>query len=541
MSRVILICVLLTLIEAAVAQVSAPQQTSPASAPAGATASETAGALRPVLVIGFRADEKLDSRDTWMPTAVEETLSGRLRRVPTLTVIPTPRAHQARRELAERDDAPPISWSRVAPLLGAKLWLRGSCAGTPDKLVLDLELSQVERTETRPRQVRLGPGRLFAVSDDATRWVLGELGIPRISDATEKLVFAPPAQSPSALEYYAKALSAARGEDFRNAAYYIERAVDYDPSFRPVLLLAGKLALRGPTADRAQAGAVLRRVKQLADDQDDALDEAELELTQGLLLMSMRSFDAARQRFNTALALASRRDDVYGQTAALDALCDLWLSYEPAARSEMPEDEQRRLRLEDLRHAAEYQRRVLKILGRLGDVIAEVPAANKLALIYEKLEEPGPALETHQRALAAARKTGSLRNQATACLFLGQWYRQQEHWSEALDTVTQCLNLVPDEAKPQIYIMLAEIHTAMSAPRQALDQYEAARQLLAESDDLTNLFRCLRGAAELHMELGEREAAISNLTEALDVAEALQLPETQALRDQLAEWKHAKP
>jgi tetratricopeptide (TPR) repeat protein len=298
--------------------------------------------------------------------------------------------------------------------------------------------------------------------------------------------------------------------------------------------------MRVPGEGAAQARFVLQHLRQLASDAGDRIDAGDVEVTYGLLLLSTRSFDAARQRFEAARALGAELGDPYLQIAADSGLCDLWLGFASSERAALPEDQRRQLEQQDARRAADIQAGVLDALSRIGDVADEVAAANKLALIHEELDEPAKALQMHQRTLAAAEKTGSLRNQATGWLFLGRWYRGQERWPEALDAIDRCLALVPERTKPSIYMTRAEVHRAMSAPREALADYEAARKLL-ESDNLLDIARCARGTAEIQWELGDRENAIRNLTEALDVAEALRLPEQQSIRDLLMDWKNAKP
>ncbi len=518
----------------------APQEKKSVDAQA-TTSADSPRTLTPVVVVGFRAGEQLDARDTWIPLAVEETLAWRLRRVPALTVVPMVRTHQARQELAETPDDPPAEWARVVRLLGAQLWLKGTCAGTPDALILDLELARVDQLDRQPARIRLGPQRLFDLIDEATGWTLPRLGVARIDKTTEELIFAPPAASPSALEYYAKAVSAARSDNLRDGAHYVERAVGYDPMFCPALMLMAKIELRALPAARGQVGVHLRRVKQLAADRGDAVTEAESELTQGLLLMMARSFDPARQRFELALATSFERDDPHGQIAAMNSLCDLWLSYQPPARVELPADALQRFNRQKLRRAAEWQALVLQALTQLGDVVAEAPAANKLALIYERLGDSERALEMHKRTVAAAQRTGSTRNEATGWLFLGQWYRQQQRWPEALEATGRCLALAKGTAKPTVRIALAETYRGMSLSQEALGQYEAAYEALANGDDLMDQFRCLHAIAELRMELGERGAAIAKLAEALDIAQVLGLAEEEGIRKQLEQWKGEEP
>ena len=538
-NRIVRRCTLVVLMTASAAPAARSPQTKPADEVA--PTSSSAKTWTPLAVVGFRADEQLDARDAWMPTAVAETLAWRLRRVPGLTVIPTIRAQQSRQELAEKAGDPPADWPRVVPLMGAKLWLRGVCAGTPYASVLDLELIQVGEPSASGAQIRLGPGRLFDVIDEATRWTLGELGISRIDQTTAELIFAPPAKSPTALEYHAKALAAARREDFRDGGYYAQEAVEADPGNCPALMLLAKIELRSSTTAWRPAEMHLRQVKLISVNRKDTVTEAEFEVAQGLALMMQRSFEPARLRFETALTLARARHDPYGQLAAMNSLCDYWLNLPPAIESGQPQEPRARSNEQHLRHGIEWQVRVLDLLRGLGDHIAEAPGANKLALIYERLNEPELALEAHQQTIAAAKKIGSARTEATGCLFLGQWYRRQERWSEALEATTRCLALVPADAKPIIRISLAEVYRGMSMPRAALGQYESAYAALADGDDLPNRFRCLHATAELQMELGEPETAIRKLSEALDIAHVLELAEEENIRKQLAQWKGQTP
>ena len=340
-SRTLGYCTLLALLATHATAAGQPAGASRESAPqtqATTGISAPAKTSAPLVVIGFQPDAALDPRDAWTATAVEETLAWRLGRVPALTVPPTVRTHQARRELAEGDEDPPAEWARVVRLLGAKHWLKGTCTGRPGALNLELELIAVDVPDAEPVTVELGPARLFDVIDDATRWTLGQLDVPRISVATAELVFAPPAASPGAVEYYAKAVSAAQAGKLRDVPYYLERALDYDRAFCPALLLLAKIELRGTALPAAATH--LRRVKLLAADRGDAVSESEFERSQGLLLMMTRSFEPARKRFESALAIAFACNDTYGQLAAMNGLCDYWCNRQPPAQAGLPTEAQ---------------------------------------------------------------------------------------------------------------------------------------------------------------------------------------------------------
>lgn len=511
---------------------------------AAQTASAEAGGAserrwKPVAVAGFEADPGIDQRDVWLPTAVEETLAWRLRRVPGLTVIPTIRIHQSRRELAEKADDTPAPWSRVVSLTGAEYWLRGTCSGTPYAMTLELELLRAGGADVGFPTTRIGPARLFEVLDEATRWTLRELGVTRIEEKFEKLVLGPPAKSPSALEYYARGVRAAREEKLRDASHYAEQAAVNDPQYCPNLLLLAKIQLRASGQLWRQAELPLRQAKAIADEREDVLTAIEFEINEGLILILSRSFDVARQRFETAVELARQYADPYLELAAMTCLSDYWTSLptdagEGAADAENPG---RR----NLRRAIEWQTSIIDRLRELNDYVGLAPDYNKLALIYERLNELEPALQAHLQTIEAARAVGSTRTEATGLLFLGQCYRRQERWDDALAATQRCLELVPADARPKIRVTLGEIHRGMKNVRSALEQYEQTEKELADGDDLISQYHCLRAIAELRMEIGDHATALKKLSEAVDIAHVQNLPEKEALEKLLADWRKQKP
>lgn len=507
----------------------------------GQNADGGAAAIEPLAVVEFKPGADLAERDTWITTAVEETLTRRLRRAPGLAVTPTARMHQARRELRERRDNPPAEWTRVLRLTGTRRWLRGTCSGSPRSLSIELELVTLGDAEKTAARGVVGPGRLMEVLDQATRWTLDALGTQPLDQNAERLVFATPAKSPSALEFHAKALNAARDNDLRKASYYVGDAIGYDRAYRPALLTMARLALHSGGANLTRVDAYTQQVKTLATAAGDTFDEADFEIIQGLILLMTGSSEPALQRFERALTLSRNHGDPFGETEALSHTAECWLSRRPSPGEQLSDQQRADFRADNLRRAAEQQRLVLDALKRIGDVLSEVAAANKLALIYEQLDMPDEALAMHQRATAAARQTASARNQATALTFLGRFYRDQKRWKEALETTQQCLALASAEATPMVRMALAETYRGMSSPRDALKQYETAYQTLAEGTDLAAQLSCLRAIADLQMELGDRKAAVARLTEALDIAEALGIPDEQVIRNKLKKWGAVTP
>jgi tetratricopeptide (TPR) repeat protein len=493
---------------------------------------------RPLIVIaGFTSPETGDPRDAWIATALEELLAWRLRRVPELITVPTVRVQQARRELNDEQEAPP-DWPRVAAMLGATTLLTGSAEGSAEATTLHLRLGPPASPD-RGSQMKIGPAALPAPLDEATRWVLAQLDAAPLPAEIAQRVLVQPSASLSALEYYARAVSAARSERPRDALYYAHEAIGYDVRFRPALLLLAQLESRVSREGRLNAIRRLRVVNELARLADDPLDRAETEMLLGLLTNLTASAEAAFTRFETALALACDQGDPYGRIAASSALGDLYMSLAPPREAEWTPQQIDAFAKRNLRRAAEWHSLVLEDLEKLGDAVALAPATSRLALIYERLGEEQAALHLHQRTLAAAIRTGSRRTQATAWMFLGQWHRRQEQWPQAIEATKRCLELAAPASRPAARMALAEIYGAMSPPDPAgaLREYEQALEEYRAGADLNTRLLCLRQIARLRRELGQRERALAALREALDLARALEAPEQEQLREQLAGWE----
>ncbi|MBI5864027.1 MAG: tetratricopeptide repeat protein [Planctomycetes bacterium] len=495
---------------------------------------------RVVVVVGFATDSSVDSRDAWLAAAFEETLAWRLRRIPELTIMPTLRAHQARRELADSPGDKP-TWERVIRLLGGRVQISGALRGNPDALHAKLELIDLSQTKGKVPVKELGPGKFFDVLNEATTWVINELHVAQLDGATQALVFAPPAESPSAVEYYAKAILAARADNSRDALYYLEQSVNYDGVYRPAQLLLTQLEMRLKPSTRATAAVRLRRLAEHVKRLGDKVDEAEIVQAEGVLDMTTRSVEPARLRFTAALELARAQRDPYGELLALNRLSDLYLSASTLADAKQSEAEKSRIEREALEQAAEWQRKALDLLRRLGDVVGEAPSAAKLALLEEKLGQYERALATHQRTLAASQAMGSRRAQATAHLFIGQCLRQLQRPEEAITSLKSCIELADAEGKPLARIALAELYQdpAVNKPAEAEEQFTLACKEL-EDGDLNNLLKALRGLADLQMKQQQKAKAVATLTQALDVANALRTREAAAIRTQLEAWKSGR-
>lgn len=483
---------------------------------------------------GFSAAADLDPRDVWMTTALEESLAWRLRRTAVLITIPTVRLHQAGRELLDETGAT-CDWPRAARCLGATLFATGRVSGPPERLVLELTLAPPGQAESAAAATaRFGPDRFVAVLDAATRWLLERCAAGPIADPLPTAILDPPSASLSAIEHYARAVAAARAENSRDALYFAGTAVEYDVRFRPALLLLAQMELRASPAARVNAVRRLRALNELSRLAGDPIDRADSEMLLGLVAQLGGSPDAAMTRFETALLVAHEFGDPYTQLAAMNALADGALAASTPGPDGAPEPAA-------VATAAEWQRLALGGVVLLGDIAAQPPAASKLALLHERRGDAAAAGPLHERTLACAQEIGTRRGQATAWLLLGQWLARQKRHAEGQQALERCLELADARSQPAVRMALGELYQSLDPPRprEAIEQYETALRQLRSGDDLLSQLICLREAAMLRMLIGERDAALRTLQEAIDLAEALESPVLKRLLELREVWNNA--
>ncbi len=487
-------------------------------------------------IAGFSPAEGTDARDTWLAVAVEEFLAERLRRVPGLITIPTVRLHQARAELQGPDKKPP-SWERVVRGLGATWHVRGTCAGYADRLELTLALSPTSNPQSASEHT-IGPDRFNAVLNAATTWLLTQLEALPPGDEQRDQLTKSPSTSLSAVEYYARGLSSLRVSDLRNAARYTSQAISSDGRLRPALALQARISTAARVYSDAQA--TYRMLAHEARRANDDLDRARAELGQALVAQVNGGFHAAHTRVETALQIADELHDPYVRIAAANTMADLYLTRKLPTTSgdRSPEQLQQQAR-DNLNAAVTWLNRLIDLLAEQHDQIGALPAINRLALVYERLGRYDDAIATHQRMLKLAEQLASRPHQATAWLYLGQCYRQQDRLDDAQRALQRCLALVGEEAEAGVRIVLGSLLLDADRPADARKELEAAYKKLRDGTDLPNQFACLRQLATARLESGDRAAAIQALQEALDIAVVLELAEAPAVREQLESWKAA--
>lgn len=504
--------------------------------PRAASAQDTDAAIDTLAVADVRGGPEIYEGHPWLPGAVEELLAWRLERASAVCVVPTSRTHQARRELSAADPQNPIAWRTITKALGARRLLTAVCNGNADELRIALELVDLESGNVIA-QTSVGPARLFAALDDATRWSLEQLGVTRLSEAEHQLVFAPPAESTSAIEYYVLALEHAREQRLRRAARAVETAISYDARCLPPLMLLAKLSLADAPTGLRLVIAALAKARESAKRLGDQRTLRDCELLHSMVSIAARSFDVARDRLERVRSEARAARMPFQELAALEQYADLVLSIPPPTGDNVTDADRLAHRKRALREAETLQRETLALLERLRDNIARVAANNKLALIYEQLEQPKQAEKYHKAAVTAAEKTGSRRNQATAWLFLAQHYRVQKAWDQAIEANRKCLEYTDDVARPRVLITFGDLLTEAGRPDEALRAYEESRAtLLKTEEDLVSLLQVCEAIADLHHNAGRPAEARTRLTQALEYATVLDPAQAQRIQKKLDTW-----
>lgn len=490
-----------------------------------------------LVTAGFSASPGTDERDGWTAIAVEEMLNARLRRSQAFQVVPTVRCQDAQRELTDADGKLP-DWLRVTQMLGAAWLVSGESTGPAYAVRIVLRITPVA-PGAKPQEHTIGPARINEALDQATTLVLEAGGVKELPLPIKTLVYKPPTESPTALEYYARAISSARAGNWADAVRYVKRAIDYEATFVPAQLALAQVESRTTSGART-AALRLRQLRLLAKASEDPWDAAEVERIEGVLLCLTENAQTGAERLMNAAAAAEKNGDAYSRVLALDTLVDVLirraneLVEEKGANAEASHNDL-------LQRAAMAQRSALEQLAALNDLVTQASDSNRLALLLERVNDLQGAEKQHLITLELTRRLGVRQSEATALMFLGQCYRHAEKYPEALDAMNKCLALAAPASQTGVRLALGDIRKATHDDAGALREYEAAFDLVSKGDNLPDQYACLKRLADLRRKLGQRKEAEKNLQEAIDVAQVLKAPDLQALREQLEGWRREKP
>jgi DNA-binding SARP family transcriptional activator/Tfp pilus assembly protein PilF len=142
----------------------------------------------------------------------------------------------------------------------------------------------------------------------------------------------------------------------------------------------------------------------------------------------------------------------------------------------------------------------------------------------------------HQQALAIARDTGNRAGELAALIDLGETYRLQGHYQQALDQYGLALAVARDTgnraSELDALTGLGHVHHLQGRYQQALDSYRLALAVARDTGNRTSELNALRGLGYVYQLQGSYQQALDHMRPALEMARATgnQASELNALR-----------
>ncbi|WP_075764463.1 AfsR/SARP family transcriptional regulator [Actinoalloteichus fjordicus] len=174
----------------------------------------------------------------------------------------------------------------------------------------------------------------------------------------------------------------------------------------------------------------------------------------------------------------------------------------------------------------------------VGDRTGEARVLTNLGKILARGDEPARALAVLHDGLRIKQELGDrdsqaapLTNLGNALARLGRHAEAAEHHRAALEIVGRTEPTVAAEILNNLGLAL----TALGNGTEALRHHRAALAWARECQNRYEEGRALDALATAHLSLGDRDAAIERLREALAVYETLEVPEAEQARARLAE------
>ncbi|WP_346136839.1 AfsR/SARP family transcriptional regulator [Streptomyces carpaticus] len=189
--------------------------------------------------------------------------------------------------------------------------------------------------------------------------------------------------------------------------------------------------------------------------------------------------------------------------------------------------------------AAQAMRTALALCQEHGDRTNEGNILSGLAEVSLQLGEEDRAYEEARRALGLARETGYRLVESHALRVLGQLHERRAEPERALHHHIRAEAIAREVGDPGLIASalnsLAGARAVAGHPRQALREYAESIAVAVGSDHRDLLARAHAGIAEVHAGLGDRVSARAHWRQALTHCEALGLPETDRVRERLAQ------
>ncbi len=475
-------------------------------------------------VVGIVPTNDTDPRDVWIATAVEQTLAWRLQRSRLCQLVPSGRCYAARTELTSAGNPP--TWTRVLRVLGVRRQLAGTCTGPPHAARLTLRWIDVPAQRTLAT-ARLGPQPVLPLIDDATRWILTQLGPARLDRHTQHRLLEPLCRSAGSLEAFAEAILASRRGDLAATADKLEQALQFEDVFLPAQLMLVQIQTQVPGVPRQRAAGNLRLLRRLARERHDDTTLALVMLTQGTLYRLRGVDEPAATLLEQALAQARRAQASYVELVALETLAD-----HEAARATRATGDKRTAALHD---AVRFEQQALALARRMHDALAELAACRRLAELARRLDDADTELAQRTRVVELARAIASSRHLALGQYELGRFHLHRKHAEAAIAAFQACLKRVPEALRPQVLSHLAEAYALAGQLDQAIGTLRSVARQMQDASSLTDRLACLVRLSELQQQAGHIDDARESLQEAIDLAHALRSDREPQLRKRLTE------
>lgn len=238
-------------------------------------AASTAAPVRRVVAVSAFANLNKDPAQDWLSTGIGETLTVKLAKVPSLTLVERMRLAEAMKELRFNDTAvvDPSTAVKLGKMVGAQAVVVGAIQRAGDKLRITARFVDSETSAvSNAAQVDGDMDHVFDVQDKLAAALLETLGVQTTPEIDEQ-VKANPTRDVGAYEAYSKGVSSMQAGKYDDAEKHLRQATEKDPSFslaqrtlqfvswaRPNARSAVFLAQVGVPFDRAY-DAMIRAVK----------------------------------------------------------------------------------------------------------------------------------------------------------------------------------------------------------------------------------------------------------------------------------------
>jgi tetratricopeptide (TPR) repeat protein len=467
----------------------------------------------------FRSSDGGDET-SWVALAVSECLRERLRRSTLTTAVSEMRTAGVLSRWSGTAGPTVEEAVRTAAFLGADFAVTAQVGKAEGGYAGQIQLHPAKagaQAASKPLQGR----SVRVLLDAATRAVLDMSGV-QPTDAQRQRIAAIPHGSDSAIEYYAKAIRALRAGKPTDSLHYISESIQYDNSFSPSIKLLGQMNFAARN-DR-ETLAIYERLLRQAKVEENPVDEIFAMTQIGIAHQRRSELDVAEKYYQVALQKAAQIGLSDQETLVLGALASLRV------------DQKKR------DEAMALLRQRLAMLEAQGDRLALGPACMTLALVHSAKNEIPQALDLLKRAAQYADEVGLPSDKATALFQIGEIYKEQGRFDEALQAYDQSLKFSDELEAGSACRQIAEIYEKQGKFDEALAMLRKAEAVLSKRKAYVQQSNCLARIARLLVKQGNSAKGVETMAEAVEILRDLKHPDLATYEKELTEMRaQAKP